>query len=92
MQRNVKSIIIHENYSYPAHDNDIAVVHLSSPVLFESNIRRACLPEVTQKFPPNSDVVVTGWGTLKSDGKFLVSLQDRIPVLGIKKKYIQNYN
>ncbi|CAH6887240.1 Tmprss11c [Phodopus roborovskii] len=69
MQRTVKNIIIHENYSYPAHDNDIAVVHLSSPVLFASNIRRACLPEVTQKFPPNSDVVVTGWGTLKSDGE-----------------------
>ncbi|CAO2639540.1 Transmembrane protease serine 11C [Lemmus lemmus] len=69
IQRNVKNIIIHENYSYPAHDNDIAVVLLSSPVLFASNIRRACLPEVTQKFPPNSDVVVTGWGTLKSDGE-----------------------
>ncbi|EGW11755.1 Transmembrane protease, serine 11E2 [Cricetulus griseus] len=67
IQRTIKNIIIHENYSYPAHDNDIAVVHLSSPVLFASNIRRACLPEVTQKFPPNSDVVVTGWGTLKSD-------------------------
>ncbi|XP_003513925.1 transmembrane protease serine 11C [Cricetulus griseus] len=69
IQRTIKNIIIHENYSYPAHDNDIAVVHLSSPVLFASNIRRACLPEVTQKFPPNSDVVVTGWGTLKSDGE-----------------------
>ncbi|OBS82086.1 hypothetical protein A6R68_23924, partial [Neotoma lepida] len=68
-QRTIKNIIIHENYSYPAHDNDIAVVHLSSPVLFESNLRKACLPEVTQKFPPNSDVVVTGWGTLKSDGE-----------------------
>ncbi|XP_034365284.1 transmembrane protease serine 11C [Arvicanthis niloticus] len=67
-QRSVKNIIIHENYSYPAHDNDIAVVRLSSPILYESNIRRACLPEATQKFPPNSDVVVTGWGTLKSDG------------------------
>ncbi|NP_001399454.1 transmembrane protease, serine 11C isoform 1 [Rattus norvegicus] len=67
-QRAVKSIVIHENYSYPAHNNDIAVVRLSSPVLYENNIRRACLPEATQKFPPNSDVVVTGWGTLKSDG------------------------
>ncbi|XP_028642638.1 transmembrane protease serine 11C isoform X2 [Grammomys surdaster] len=67
-QRAVKNIIIHENYSYPVHDNDIAVVRLSSPVLYKSNIRRACLPEATQKFPPNSDVVVTGWGTLKSDG------------------------
>ncbi|KFO20452.1 Transmembrane protease serine 11D, partial [Fukomys damarensis] len=68
IQQTVKDIIIHENYHYPAHDNDIAVVHLSSPVLYTSNIRRACLPEATHKFPPNSKVVVTGWGTLKSDG------------------------
>ncbi|XP_012500789.1 PREDICTED: transmembrane protease serine 11E [Propithecus coquereli] len=73
-QRSIKDIIIHENYHYPAHDNDIAVVHLSSPVLYTSNIRRACLPEATYTFPPNSDVVVTGWGTLKSDGEFLTSL------------------
>ncbi|XP_047713573.1 transmembrane protease serine 11C-like [Prionailurus viverrinus] len=67
-KRSIKDIIIHENYHYPAHDNDIAVVHLSSPVLYTSNIRRACLPEATYTFPPNSNVVVTGWGTLKSDG------------------------
>ncbi|XP_006874880.1 PREDICTED: transmembrane protease serine 11E-like [Chrysochloris asiatica] len=67
-QRSVKDIIIHENYHYPAHDNDIAVVHLSSPVLYTSNIRRACLPETTSKFLPNSNAVITGWGTLKSDG------------------------
>ncbi|XP_012864457.1 PREDICTED: transmembrane protease serine 11G-like [Dipodomys ordii] len=68
-QRAVKDIIIHENYHYPAHDHDIAVVRLSSPVLYTSNIRRVCLPETNHTFPPNSDVVVTGWGTLKSDGK-----------------------
>ncbi|XP_073898195.1 transmembrane protease serine 11C-like [Castor canadensis] len=69
IRRTIKDIIIHEKYRYPAHDNDIAVVRLSSPVLYSSNIRRACLPEITHKLPPNSDVVVTGWGTLKSDGK-----------------------
>lgn len=74
IQRTVKDIIIHENYHYPAHDNDIAVVHLSSPVLYTSKIRRACLPEATYKFPHNSKVVVTGWGTLKSDGELLISL------------------
>ncbi|XP_023418167.2 transmembrane protease serine 11C-like [Cavia porcellus] len=67
-QRRVKDIIVHENYHYPARGNDIALVHLYSPVLYSSNIRRACLPEAAYKFPPNSDVVVTGWGTLKSDG------------------------
>ncbi|KAM9237257.1 LOW QUALITY PROTEIN: transmembrane protease serine 11C-like [Dugong dugon] len=61
IQRSVKDI-------KPAHDNDIAVVHMSSPVLYTSNRLRACLPEATYKFPPNSDVVVTGRGTLKTDG------------------------
>ncbi|KAM6220902.1 transmembrane protease serine 11C-like [Rhynchocyon petersi] len=68
LQRSIKDIIIHENYHYPAHDDDIAVVYLSSPVLYTTHIRRACLPEATFRFPPNSDVVVTGWGTLRSDG------------------------
>ncbi|KAM8804096.1 transmembrane protease serine 11C-like [Rhynchonycteris naso] len=67
-RRTIKNIIIHEDYHYPEHDNDIAVVNLSSPVLYTSNIRRACLPEATYTFPPNSEAVVTGWGTLKSDG------------------------
>ncbi|XP_019603603.2 transmembrane protease serine 11C [Rhinolophus sinicus] len=67
-QRSIKNIIIHEDYHYPAHDNDIAVVNLSSPVLYTNNIRRACLPEATYTFLPNSDVVVTGWGTLTPDG------------------------
>ncbi|KAK1345891.1 hypothetical protein QTO34_008356 [Cnephaeus nilssonii] len=67
-QRNIKNIIIHEDYHYPAHENDIAIVNLSSPVLYTSNIRRACLPEANYTFPPNSDVVVTGWGTSKTDG------------------------
>ncbi|XP_058522639.1 transmembrane protease serine 11C-like [Ochotona princeps] len=68
IKRTVEEIIIHENYRHPAHDNDIAVVRLSSPVLYASNIRRACLPEAHYRFPPNTKVVVTGWGALKSDG------------------------
>ncbi|XP_016068696.1 PREDICTED: transmembrane protease serine 11B-like protein [Miniopterus natalensis] len=68
LQRKIKNIIIHEDYHYPAHDNDIALVKLASPVLYTSNIRRVCLPEANYTFPPNSDVVVTGWGTLKFDG------------------------
>ncbi|XP_037385187.1 transmembrane protease serine 11C-like [Talpa occidentalis] len=69
VQRGIKDIIVHEDYRYPAHDNDIAVVRLSSPVLYSSKIRRVCLPGDSHKFPPNSDAVVTGWGTLKNDGK-----------------------
>ena len=83
IQRSVKDIIIHENYHYPSHKNDIAVVRLSSPVLYTSNIRRACLPETSYAFPSNSDVVVTGWGTLKTDGEFLNFYHYMVRVLGV---------
>lgn len=85
IKRTVKEIIIHENYRHPAHDNDIAVVRLSSPVLYASNIRRACLPEANYRFPPNTKVVVTGWGTLKSDGEFLTFLCPMTSILGAVK-------
>ena len=74
-KRGIRNIIIHEDYCYPAHDHDIAVVKLSSPVLNTSTIWRVCLPGATYTFPPNSDVVVTGWGSLKSDGSMPNILQ-----------------
>ncbi|XP_074131845.1 transmembrane protease serine 11C-like [Sminthopsis crassicaudata] len=67
-KRSVKNIIVHEKYEYPGHDHDIAIINLSKPVLYETNIRKVCLPEENYNFPPDSDVVVTGWGSLKSDG------------------------
>ncbi|XP_036278589.1 transmembrane protease serine 11C [Pipistrellus kuhlii] len=74
-KRNIKNITIHEDYHYPAHENDIALVNLASPVLYTSNIRRVCLPEANYIFPPNSSVVVTGWGTSKTDGSIPNILQ-----------------
>ncbi|XP_038614700.1 transmembrane protease serine 11C-like [Tachyglossus aculeatus] len=68
MRRKINYIIIHEKYHYPAHDHDIALVHLSTPVLFSNIIRRICLPESGHYFPPNSDVMVTGWGSSRTDG------------------------
>uniref|UniRef100_F7A018 Transmembrane protease serine n=1 Tax=Monodelphis domestica TaxID=13616 RepID=F7A018_MONDO len=78
LKRNVKNIIIHEKYHYPAHDHDIALINLSKPVLYTSTIRKICLPEASYNFPPNSDVIVTGWGSLKTDGSSPNVLQKAI--------------
>ncbi|NP_001008554.1 transmembrane protease serine 11G [Rattus norvegicus] len=74
--RKVESIIIHENYAAHKHDDDIAVVKLSSPVLFSENLRTVCLPEATFQVLPKSKVFVTGWGALKANGPFPNSLQE----------------
>ncbi|XP_036056267.1 LOW QUALITY PROTEIN: transmembrane protease serine 11G-like [Onychomys torridus] len=74
--RKMASIIIHENYASHKHDDDIAVVKLSSPVLFSENLRRVCLPDATFQVLPKSKVFVTGWGALKANGPFPNSLQE----------------
>ncbi|XP_014715660.2 transmembrane protease serine 11G-like [Equus asinus] len=70
MRRNVQSIIVHENYAAHKHDDDIAVVKLSTPVMFSEDVRRVCLPDATFEVLPNSKVFVTGWGALKANGPF----------------------
>ncbi|XP_006729397.1 transmembrane protease serine 11A [Leptonychotes weddellii] len=70
MRRKIQSIIIHENYAAHKHDDDIAVVKLSTPVLFSNDVGRVCLPDATFEVLPRSPVFVTGWGALKANGPF----------------------
>lgn len=76
MTRKIASIIIHENYASHKHDDDIAVVKLSSPILFSENLRRVCLPDATFQVLPKSKVFVTGWGALKANGEYLRKNKD----------------
>ena len=71
MRRKVQSIIIHENYAAHKHDDDIAVVKLSSPVLFSEDVHTVCLPDATFEVLPKSKVFVTGWGAFKANGEYL---------------------
>ncbi|XP_054108648.1 transmembrane protease serine 11G-like [Callithrix jacchus] len=68
MRRKVESIIIHENYVAHKHEDDIAVVELSIPIIFSNEVHRVCLPEATFEALPESKVFVTGWGALKLHG------------------------
>ncbi|KAK2115800.1 Transmembrane protease serine 11G [Saguinus oedipus] len=54
MRRKVESIIIHENYAAHKHEDDIAVVKLSIPIIFSNEVHRVCLPEATFEALPES--------------------------------------
>lgn len=82
------SIIIHENYAAHKHDDDIAVVKLSSPVLFSENLRRVCLPDATFQVLPKSKVFVTGWGALRANGEY--SRKTRMPAINLRCMEIAN--
>uniref|UniRef100_F6R3C5 Transmembrane protease serine n=1 Tax=Ornithorhynchus anatinus TaxID=9258 RepID=F6R3C5_ORNAN len=69
MRRNVRRIIVHESYRWPRHEYDIAVVQISPGVTFTEEVRRICLPEASENFPPNSTVYITGFGALYYGGE-----------------------
>ncbi|XP_068961195.1 transmembrane protease serine 11B-like [Petaurus breviceps papuanus] len=75
MKRNIKTIIIHEDYQPPLVHDDIALVELAKEVTFTKNIRAICLPEATQNFSAGDMAVVTGWGKLSMSGPLPVILQ-----------------
>nr|XP_020855452.1 transmembrane protease serine 11B-like [Phascolarctos cinereus] len=75
MTRNIKTIIVHEDYRPELTHDDIALVHLAEGVPFTNNIRAICLPEATQNFSAGDMAVVTGWGTLSMNGHVPVILQ-----------------
>ncbi|XP_036128696.1 transmembrane protease serine 11G-like [Molossus molossus] len=70
LRRRVQSIVIHENYAAHKHEDDVALVRLSTPVLFSDDVHRVCLPDATFEVLPKDKVFVTGWGALKSNGPF----------------------
>ena len=69
MQRNLKKIIIHENYHRETNENDIALVQLATRVDFSNVVQRVCLPDSSIKLPPKTGVFVTGFGSIVDDGE-----------------------
>lgn len=63
----VQQIVVHENYDRESQDFDIALIHLSFPLRFNSSIQPIALPNVNQTIPDRSLCLVSGWG---DRGKF----------------------
>jgi len=64
----VEEVIMHPQYSTRTLNNDFAILRLSSPVNYTTQVSPACLPaDVTADYV-NAVATVTGWGTLESGG------------------------
>ncbi|KAK7175096.1 hypothetical protein R3I93_002101 [Phoxinus phoxinus] len=66
--RTVRRFINHPNYNNPPHDNDIALLQLSSSVTFSDYIRPVCLAAAGSVFAAGTESWVTGWGMLQAGG------------------------
>ncbi|XP_022599093.1 uncharacterized protein LOC111220318 [Seriola dumerili] len=85
VSRTVARIILHPNYDSDSSDNDIALLRLSSPVMFTDYIRPVCLAASDSVFNNGTDSWVTGWGRVNEGVSlpFPQTLQEvEVPVLG----------
>ena len=67
-KRDVTKIRTHPRYNDEIADYDVAVLLLTSPLTFSSNIAPVCLPASTQSLYTGQVATVTGWGLTSSGG------------------------
>ena len=71
----VSKIIVHPKYDSSTIDNDIAVLHLSTPLnLNQADANTVCLPSQGDDIQ-NGNIVVSGWGTTSEGGSLPSTLQ-----------------
>uniref|UniRef100_A0A8C9R548 Zgc:100868 n=1 Tax=Scleropages formosus TaxID=113540 RepID=A0A8C9R548_SCLFO len=81
----VSKITVNPNYNGNTHDNDLALVQLSSTVNFNNYIQPVCLAAAGSTFYNGTKTWVTGWGYIQS-GVFLpppgILQEVEVPVIG----------
>ena len=70
----IRAIINHPDHDLATHDNDISILKLKTPLTFNNNVTRACLPELS--FTPQTQAIVSGWGNTVHGMCTLKSVQD----------------
>ena len=58
----VQNAIVHEHFNHDTYENDIALIKLKRPILFNAYVSPICLPKVD--FAVGTTCYVTGWGRL----------------------------
>lgn len=79
----IDQIVLHPQYDSEAHDHDIALLHLASPVSFTDHIQPVCLPTSvndSSALSVGKSVTVTGWGLTSQGGLFLSSKLRQVAV------------
>lgn len=89
----VDKIFIHENFNFSLLKNDIALIRLKEPILFNAYVSPICLTNTD--FPTNTSCYVTGWGQPGSLASSVDILQETtIPLMdhNVCKTHFRNIN
>ncbi|XP_063164811.1 acrosin-like [Candoia aspera] len=86
--RSVCRIIPYQDYNPQTEANDLALIKLNSPVIFNNYVQPACLPHVTMDSEALfSDCYISGWNTTNLKGRktFDILQEARVKILETKK-------
>ncbi|XP_077091021.1 ovochymase-1 isoform X2 [Siphateles boraxobius] len=70
----VEKIISHKDYNQRTNENDIALVKLQSPLLFNECVRPVGI--LNHELGPRENCTVTGWGSIRENGPRASRLQE----------------
>ncbi|XP_014219940.1 mucin-2 [Copidosoma floridanum] len=81
LTRNVRRVIVNRAYDPATFENDLALLELETPVLFDLHIVPICMPNDNTDYV-NRMATVTGWGRLKYNGGVPSVLQEvKVPIM-----------
>lgn len=84
-ERTVRRKIVHPQYNFFTYENDLALVELEEPIIFQPHISPICLPEESVQLL-GRNATVTGWGRLSEGGILPSVLQEvRVPIVSNEK-------
>ncbi|XP_074082026.1 transmembrane protease serine 12-like [Macrotis lagotis] len=74
----IDDIIIHPEFKYDTFENDIALIHLKTPVNYNDYIQPICLPFFNDvpKIDNTKRCFISGWGKRKEEGTLASLLQE----------------
>lgn len=91
----MEKLIWNEAKPYAAQRNDVVLLKLETPLVFNENVSAACLPPANYN-PVNTKCYTSGWGHLSHSGKSPDNLQwVDVPILSSAKcrsKYPGSYD
>ncbi|NWS67780.1 ACRO protein, partial [Crotophaga sulcirostris] len=79
--RNIKRLLLHQQYNNISRSNDIALLELDQPVQCSSYVQLACLPEASLRVSQLKTCYISGWGSTVEEGEVNVLQEAQVSLI-----------
>ena len=67
VERRIRRIVLHSDYTTGNFNNDIALLHLEQPVEYNKFVKPICINDGAISYPTGTKCMVTGWGRTQNE-------------------------